>query len=131
MGTLVADASALTEYLAGGSGPQPYARHIKGADLHVPEVCDAEVVSAFRRSVLNGDLSATAMRLLLADYAELPLRRHRHLGFVGRAFELRNNFSAADAMYVALAERLGADLLTADRRLARAVGTHTAVHCLP
>jgi predicted nucleic acid-binding protein len=48
-----------------------------------------------------------------------------------RMLELRSNFSAYDACYVALAELLGADLLTADERLARAVRTHTAVNLLP
>jgi len=46
---------------------------------------------------------------------------------VGHTLGLRHNFTAYDATYVALAEALGATLLTADLRLARAVRTHTAV----
>jgi predicted nucleic acid-binding protein len=39
-----------------------------------------------------------------------------------RVWELRANLTAYDAAYVALAEALGAPLLTRDRRLARAAG---------
>ena len=55
----------------------------------------------------------------LQDYLDLPLTRHGHLGLIRRCLELRTSFSAYDATYVALAEGLGADLITADRRLAR------------
>lgn len=56
-----------------------------------------------------------------SDYADLPLTRHAHLPLIGRILELRNNFSAYDAAYVALAELLDVPFLTADERLARAV----------
>lgn len=67
----------------------------------------------------------------MLDYAAMPLRRHRHAPLLGRAFELRENLAAADAMYVALAERLGASLLTADQKLACAIRDHTSVLVLP
>ena len=128
----MADASALSEYLSAGGSPTPFDVHlVPDAELHVPEVCDIEVVSALRRSLRHGYLTDGDARQLIVDYGELPLTRHRHPPLVGRMFELRDNFSAADAAYVALAERLGADLLTADRRLALAVRRHTALRCLP
>jgi len=131
VGRLVVDSSALIDYLLGGSPRSPFASVFRDGDLHVPEVCDVEIVSALRRPVLAGALSAHSMQLLLLDYAELPLRRHRHMRLVGRAFELRDNFSAADAMYVALAERLDASLATADRGLARATRFHTSLEVIP
>jgi predicted nucleic acid-binding protein len=76
-------------------------------------------------------MTAPQMRELLLAYAELPLQRHRHLRLVGRAFELRDNFAPADSFYVALAERLEAPLLTADRRLARATRQRTPIEVLP
>lgn len=130
VGRLVVDASALIDYLAAGSPRSPFSQPLRTHDLHVPEVCDVEVVSGLRRSVLAGHLAPRTMELLLVDYAELPIRRHRHLPYVGRAFELWQNFVAADATYVALAERLDADLLTADRRLSRAARKHTSVRVL-
>jgi predicted nucleic acid-binding protein len=63
----------------------------------------------------------------LAFQLELPLRRLDHTPLLDRAFALRDNFSAYDAVYVALAEGLAAPLVTADARLARAVRTWTEV----
>ena len=132
MGPLVADASAIVDYLSSGREPTPYDEALtSGVELHVPEVCDVEVVSALRRSVLRGVMPPADVPVLLIDYAELPIHRHEHLSLLGRAFDLRENFSASDAMYVALAERLDASLLSADRRLVRAVRTHTSVSTLP
>ncbi len=127
MERLVVDASALIDYLIAGSSASSFSQLLRSYDLHVPDVCDVEMLSGLRRSVLAGDLPAHAMQVLLVDYADMPLHRHRHLPFVGRAFELRDNFVPADAMYVALAERLGAGILTSDLRLARAIRRHTSV----
>jgi predicted nucleic acid-binding protein len=66
----------------------------------------------------------------LANYVALPQRRHGHLLLLARALRLRANFSAYDAAYVALAERLQAPLLTADGRLARAARRDTEVEVI-
>jgi len=120
--TLVVDASALIEYLL----RTPQARFfdslltLPDADLHVPSLCDLEIVSALRR-VLRRDL-ATVPRAekALRYYLDLPLTRHGHQRLVHRCFQLRDVLSPYDASYVALAEGLEADLVTADQRLARA-----------
>lgn len=96
-----------------------------GVDLHVPALCDVEVAAAFRNLWLRGSLSLERRAEALRDYRDLPLIRHGHLGLLPRILELAANFSAYDAAYVALAERLEAELLTADDRLERAVRTHT------
>ena len=56
------------------------------------------------------------------DLVDLPLTRHAAEPFLGRAWQLRANVTAYDALYVALAEALGAVLVTCDARLARAAG---------
>jgi hypothetical protein len=61
---------------------------------------------------------------ILADF---PLRRYPHDLLLPRVWELRNNLTACDAVYVALAEALDAPLLTSDKRLATAVGHHARV----
>jgi len=61
----------------------------------------------------------------MADYLDdLPLSRHGHQHLLARILSLRANFSAYDATYIALAERLGATLVTGDQRLARAAESH-------
>jgi predicted nucleic acid-binding protein len=86
-----------------------------------------EVASALRRLLLRGDVSQDRAEQALHDYLDLPLSRSGHRALLGRVLSLRTNFSAYDATYVALAERLGARLLTSDEALARAVQRHTAI----
>lgn len=131
MGPLVVDASALIDYFVTGAPASELAAHLRANELHVPEVCDIEIVSALRRSALSGLASARTISLLLLDYVDLPIERHRHLSLLGRCWELRENFTATDAAYVALAERVEGSLLTTDRRLARATQAHTSVAVLP
>jgi predicted nucleic acid-binding protein len=69
--------------------------------------------------------------VVLEIYLQLPLIRHGHTGLLVRALDLRDNFTAYDAMYVALAERLGSALLTGDVRLGRSASRHTALETLP
>lgn len=91
-----------------------------GAPLNIPALCDAELVSALRGLIRRRTITRDRGRLALDHYGDLPLVRHAHQAVLVRAFELQG-FSAYDAIYVALAERLGAPVLTTDRRLARAL----------
>jgi predicted nucleic acid-binding protein len=61
-------------------------------------------------------------RIALDDLLALPIRRHSHRLLLDRVWALRNNLSAYDAFYVALAEVLDAPLITRDGRLARTKG---------
>jgi predicted nucleic acid-binding protein len=90
-------------------------------DLHTPALCDVEVASALRRGLLSRKLSAMRAADAVEDYLDLPLFRHGHQALLGRVLELRSNFSAYDAAYVALAEQLKGELLTADGALAGSV----------
>jgi predicted nucleic acid-binding protein len=100
------------------------------ADLHVPALCDVEVAAGLRRGLLRGALSEERLAQAVEDYLDLPLTRHGHQQLLGRILNLRDNFSAYDATYVALAEQLSGELLTADEGLARAARMHTAVETL-
>ena len=133
MGAVVADASAIAEFIVAGARETPFDRYLiaSSGDLHTPEICDVEMLSALRRMVRHHEVRPTHARDALAAYVQLPIIRHGHLPFLVRGFDLRDNVSPADAMYVALAEGLNAALLTADRRLARAVRRHTSLVVLP
>jgi predicted nucleic acid-binding protein len=117
------DASALVEFLlrTGRLGSLEAVVTDAERELDVPALCDIEVVSALRRATAARWLDPDRGEQAIAHYAALPLRRHGHLALLRRVFELRDRFSAYDATYVALAERLGAALLTGDARLARAL----------
>jgi len=100
-------------------------------DLHVPALCDVEIASGLRRAATRQAMTPQRAAEAVEDYLDLPLTRHGHTSLMWRMFELRANFSAYDATYVALAETIGAELLTADDRLVRAVTAHTALAVCP
>lgn len=91
-----------------------------GARLHVPEHFYAECGAVLRKWG-NGRLLPDARLAIAVDHlARLPLLRAQVKELVPPAWRLRHNFTFADALYVALAERLGAALLTGDHKLAAA-----------
>lgn len=85
------------------------------------------MTAALRRALLLGVLDERRAEEAVEDYLDLPLTRHGHQSLLVRMLELRDNFSAYDATYVALAEHLGGHLLTADRPLARSVAAHLRI----
>jgi len=132
---LVVDASAIVELLLVRSVAEDIERHIVAHDyrLHAPHLLDVEVLSALRRVVVSGEASSARAVEALADLSDLPVERYPHDLLIRRAWELRENFSAYDATYLALAELLmedGSALLTADARFARATREHSRVDVL-
>ncbi|HYO47842.1 MAG TPA: type II toxin-antitoxin system VapC family toxin [Gemmatimonadota bacterium] len=129
MRSIVADASALVEYLLRTARAEAIGGIVENpdVDLHVPALCDVEVAAALRRTILSGRMSVERAERAVEDYLDLPLVRHGHERLLAAILRLRSNFSAYDAAYVALAVGLGAALLTGDRRLHRAVRRHTDV----
>lgn len=128
---LVADASVLVVALAddGPDGDQARAR-LRGERVVLPELADLEVVSVLRRQMAVGTLDARRADLALDDLAALPARRAPHRPLLRRCWELRNNLTAYDAAYVAVAEIMQATLVTADRRLAAAPGPRCTIEIL-
>ncbi|HTL26023.1 MAG TPA: type II toxin-antitoxin system VapC family toxin [Burkholderiales bacterium] len=94
--------------------------------LHAPHLLDVEVAQVLRRYALAGEVDAERCRAALDDLADLSLTRYPHDFLMKRVWDLRDNLSAYDAVYVALAEALNAPLLTRDRRLAKSPG-HAAL----
>jgi predicted nucleic acid-binding protein len=124
----VVDASVLVEFLAGGEHGMA-AEHAIGRERWVwaPALVDAEVGNALRRQVRAKEISVRKAGAALDDLVDMRLQRVPHRALVERAWQLRDNVSFYDALYVALAEEMGTSLLTLDARLAKAPGVKTEI----
>jgi predicted nucleic acid-binding protein len=121
---IVLDASALVELILSTPTGKLIATRIADPTegLHTPHLADVEVVQALRRYVREGTLDANAAADALDDLRALDLQRHAHEPLLERVWEMRENLTAYDAVYVALAEVLDGVLLTCDGPLSRAPG---------
>ena len=121
---IVIDASAMLEFLLQTPlGSRVEARLFRDRDeFHAPHLLDVEVAQALRRLVRTGDVRPDRAEAALGDLLDFDLRRHAHLDLLGRAWELRDNLTAYDAIYVALAEALDAPLVTCDGPLGATPG---------
>ncbi len=121
MRIVVADASAIVEYLLGTEAAGAIGPIVTDpeTDVHVPALCDVEVAAAIRRALLQRRITVDRAEEAVVDYLELPLIRHGHERLLAPILSRWANFSAYDATYVTLAEVLSAGLLSADRLLLR------------
>lgn len=128
---LVVDASVLAPAL-GDDGPDGdrSRERLRDQPIFAPALIDLETVSVLRRQLTVGLLDARRARLALQDLVDLPIQRAPHVPLLERCWELRDNLTMYDAAYVALAEELGATLVTADARLANAPGVTCPVDLL-
>jgi predicted nucleic acid-binding protein len=129
---IVVDASALLEALLRTPAAEAVEDRLfaPGQTLHAPHLLDVEVAQVVRRYAANGEIDGERGRAALTDLADLPVRRYPHDILLPRIWDLRNNLTAYDAAYVALAEALDAPLLTRDRRLAAASGHRAQIELL-
>lgn len=117
---LVLDASVLTEILVMsplGARALVHVSHERG-ELHVPHLADIECASVFRGLARGGALTAERAGQALLDLQDFPARRWPGGALLERVWELRDTLTAYDATYLALAEALDADFITADAKLA-------------
>ena len=128
---LIVDASCLYDVLTGKAGAERIRqRLLADGDLAAPHIVDAEVLGVIRRDFLLGHLDPTAATQAVEDLRDWPGERYGHRALLERAWELRQNVRGWDALYVALAEALGATLITTDARLGRAGGLGCPVEVL-
>lgn len=120
---IVTDAAVVvTALLDDGPDGDRVRRRLAVEASTAPELLDLEVVSALRRLVDTGEVTSTRAAQALDDLGDLDVVRVAHPPLVPRCWELRDNLTAYDAAYVALAEAQEATLVTGDRRLANAPG---------
>jgi predicted nucleic acid-binding protein len=126
---IVVDASAVVDILLRvlTADTAAYWLFHSGETLHAPHLLDLEVTQALRRQEARRQAKPARCREALDDLARIRLFRHPHNVLLSRVWELRNNLTAYDAAYVALAEMLSAPLLTRDQRLAASAGHHARI----
>lgn len=124
---IVVDASAVVEWLLRTPVGQKINRRIylHGESLHAPHLLDLEVTQVLRREVREQRVSLVRAGEAIRDLMLLNIRRYSHTRLLPSIWHYRRTLSAYDAAYVALAETLGATLITRDSRLAAARG-HSA-----
>ena len=95
--------------------------------LGLGAIATSSINSLWQLYLTAGIITASRGQEALQDLLDLPLTRYPHDLFLWRIWELRDNLTAYDAAYVALAEALGAPLVTCDSRLASASGHHARI----
>lgn len=133
---IVLDASAALEVLLGTPAADAISDRIftPTESLHVPYLFDVEVLQVVRLYHRTGEIDAERGREAVEDLEDLAAERYPHEPLLQRMWELRDNATAYDAAYLALAEVLGAPLITCDSRLvgaAKAAQIHLPVEHYP
>jgi predicted nucleic acid-binding protein len=121
---IVLDASAAVDWLLQTPAGQRIEDRIysRNETLHTPHLLDLEVIQVLRRLARQGVVAVRRADEAVRDLLDLRITRYPHLVLLPRIWQLRHNFSAYDAAYIVLAEKLGAALVTRDSRLASASG---------
>ena len=121
---IVLDASAAVDWLLQTPAGQRIENRIysRNETLHAPHLLDLEVTQVLRRLVQQGVVPAHRADEAMRDLLDLRVNRYAHFVLLPRIWQLRHSFSAYDAAYIVLAEKLGGTLVTRDRRLASPTG---------
>ena len=129
---LVVDAGCLFEVVASTPAAPPVRERLAADEDQVaPHLVDVEVFGVIRKQHELGRLDRTAAQQAVEDLHDWPGERVGHRPLLQRAWDLRATVRGSDAMYVALAEAMGATLLTTDARLARAHGPRCSIVVVP
>lgn len=124
----VVDASAVVALVTSRSATaSALADRMRGVVMHAPAILPVEIDSALRGLERGGKLTTEQAEAARHNARALPVDLWPWMLLADRAWQLRHNVSTFDAGYIALAERLGAPLLTGDARLARAPGVRCRI----
>jgi predicted nucleic acid-binding protein len=129
---IVIDASVLSNAIAddGADGRRARAELRTAGELAAPDLVDVETIAVLRKRWLVGAISDQRFTDAIQDLEDLELDRYPTLPLMRRVYELRANVTAYDAAYVALAEILGCELLTGDRKPTNAAGPRCPIRLL-
>jgi predicted nucleic acid-binding protein len=125
--TLVVDSGLVVAALVDSGPVGMWADHVLATDdLAAPHLMQVEVANVLRRAAMAGEISSDTAALAHADLLSLRVELFGYEPFASRVWELRENVTAYDGWYVALAESLGAPLATVDLKLTKAAGARCA-----
>lgn len=126
---MVLDASGAVELLLNTTAGKRLATRLADDSevVHAPHLIDLEITQVLRRYTHHGMLHARSGALALARWRGLDVQRYSHEPFLDRIWQLRDNVTAYDAVYVALAEALSTVLVTGDRRLVASSGVNIPI----
>ena len=129
---IVIDASVLANVIGddGDDGDVARSEFRSADDVAAPDLVDVETVAVFRKRWIAGSISARRFSSAITDLESIAIVRYPTLPLMRRAYELRDNVTAYDAAYVALAETLDCELLTGDGRLGDAPGPSCPIRVL-
>jgi predicted nucleic acid-binding protein len=127
MTIVVPDSSALLHAFEARDPNPALLSRLATAHLHAPHLLDVEFLSGLRGLVRGKKLAADRAHDVRNDFEDLVITRYAMTGLADRIWTLRDNVTAYDACYVALAEALDCPLVTSDARLAKAAGHHAEV----
>ena len=106
------------------------ARLATETSVAAPALIDLEFANVLRGLLTKKSIGPRLAEQALREFMQVPIQRYGHLALLQRIWQLRANLTAYDASYVALAELLGINLLTIDRRLATVPGISCHVEVL-
>jgi predicted nucleic acid-binding protein len=129
---IVIDASVLANVVGddGSDGQRARQEFRNAGDVAAPDLADVETVAVLRKRWIAGTVSDERFAAAVDDLGQLDIDRYPALRFMRRAYELHANVTVYDSAYVALAEALSCELLTADQHLANASGPRCAIRVL-
>lgn len=127
----VVDTSALVDFLlADGVASEVEALLVRDGPLAAPDVLVFETLAVLRRDAERGTLPRERAQAAINDLGDLAVDLFPTLPLRQRTWELRENITVADALFVSLAERLDEPFATKDRGLAAAVATHVGIELI-
>ena len=128
---IVLDTSAIVEFLVGADHVAERVRAITtGEKLAAPHAVDLECASTLRGLVNGRKLPPGEAQRALELLGRMKITRYGHVPLLPRIWQLRHDMWPDDAAYVALAESLGADLVTLDAKMGKTPGLMCTVRNL-
>lgn len=127
----IIDTSGVLDFLLGiGVAKQVETLMEREGELAAPDLLTFEVLAVLRRETLRGSVADHRAAGAVEDLGDLPIELFPSLPLRQRAWTLRRNLTAADALFAALAEQLDEPLATKDGALAAEVAKHATLTVL-